>query len=240
MKKTTILLGLTFASLTSFAQLGGLTDKLKSAELPTQNATGGLSQEEIGKGLKEALEKGVEKGVEQVSKPDGYLKDPEIKIPIPPEAQTVESKLRAVGQGQLVDDAIESMNRAAEDAASEAKAIFIAAIKGMTIQDAMNLLNGGDDAATQYLNKTTRGELTNRFEPIIKASLDKVGATKHWNTMISAYNKLPFVKKMNPDLEKYVTEKAIDGLFVQVAKEEKEIRNNPGARTTELLKKVFD
>lgn len=224
------------------AQFGGIKKQIQKIDSPSsiKEGTSSLSEEEVGKGLKEALEKGVEKGVEQVAKPDGYFKDPEIKIPLPNEAQTIESKLRAAGQDKLVDDAIESMNRAAEDAASEAKPIFMAAIKGMTIEDAMKILKGEDNAATKYLDKSTRDELTAKFEPIIRASLDKVGATKHWNTMISAYNKLPFVSKMNPDLEKYVTEKAIDGLFVQIAKEEKEIREDPAARTSDLLKKVFE
>lgn len=199
----------------------------------------GLSEDEIGAGLKEALTQGVNKGVAQLSKTDGYFKDPQIKIPMPNEAKKVEDKLRKLGQGEKVDEAILSMNRAAEDAASEAKDLFVAAIKAMTITDATNILKGNDDAATQYLRKTTGNQLSERFRPIIKVSLDKVGATKHWNTVFSTYNKIPFVDKINPDLEEYVTEKAITGLFIQVAKEELQIRKNPAARTTDLLKKVF-
>ena len=211
-------------------------NKASSVGLPS---TGGFSQEEVGKGLKEALSKGVDKGVTQLHKKDGYLKDPQIKIPMPAEARKVEDKLRSLGQGKKVDAAIESMNRAAEDAAEGAKDIFVAAIKGMTITDAMSILKGDNSAATKYLNKATRAELTQKFEPVIKVSLDKVGATKHWKKVFGTYNKLPFVSKINPNLEQYVTEKALNGLFVQVAKEELQIRKNPLARTSDLLKKIF-
>lgn len=211
-------------------------NKIKKTGLPGADK---LTEEEVGMGLKEALNQGVDKGVTQLHKKDGYFKDPQIKIPMPAEAKSVEEKLRKLGQGKKVDEAIESMNRAAEDAAEGAKDIFVASIKAMTVKDAMNILKGEDDAATQYLNKSTRGELAARFQPVIKASLDKVGATKHWKTVFSSYNKIPMVKKVNPDLEKYVTDKALDGLFIQVAKEELNIRKNPGARATDLLKKVF-
>ena len=197
-----------------------------------------LTEEEVGRALKEALTIGIEKGVDRVSKVDGYFKDPEIKIIMPDEAKAVEEKLRMLGQDKLVDDAIESINRAAEDAATAAKDIFIVAIKELTLQDVMNILNGEDNAATRYLEDHTRNELVEKFKPIIKASLEKVGATKHWNTVFSYYNKLPFVKKVNPDLEDYTTNKAIDGLFVQIEKEEMEIRKDPAARVTEILKKV--
>ncbi len=198
-----------------------------------------LSEEEVGKGLKEALNKGVEKGVAQLSKADGYFKDAEIKIPMPEKAKNVEERLRKLGQGKKVDDAILSMNRAAEDAANAAKPLFVAAIKNMSITDAMSILKGEKNAATEYLKKSTSAALTEKFQPIIKVSLDKVGATKHWETVFVTYNKLPMVEKVNPNLEEYVTEKAIYGLFVQVAKEELQIRENPAARVTDLLKKVF-
>lgn len=201
--------------------------------------SGKLTEDEVGRGLKEALSQGVEKGVMQLSQVDGYLKDELIKIAMPEEAQAVEQKLRQLGQDRLVDEAIESMNRAAEDAADGAKDIFLDAIRAMTIQDAMNILKGEDDAATQYLSRTTRMQLTERFRPVIKTSLDKVDATKHWNTVFGTYNKIPLVKKVNPDLEEYVTEKALDGLFVKIAAEELKIRQDPAARATDLLKKVF-
>jgi nitrogen regulatory protein PII len=199
----------------------------------------GVTEDEVAAGLKEAITRGVTVGVDKLSKADGYFKDLEIKIPLPKEAKDVETTLRQMGQDEKVDQAIESLNRAAEDAANGAKDIFVTAIKNMTLTDAMGILNGRDDAATQYLNKTTRSALVTKFEPVIKTSLDKVGATKHWNAVFTTYNKIPFVKKVNPDLSEYVTNKAIDGLFVQIAKQELEIRKNPAARVTELLKKVF-
>ena len=215
--------------------------KIKDAadDVLEETNTSGLTEEEVAKGLKEALTIGIEKGVDRVSKVDGYFKDPEIKIPMPNEAKQVEEKLRMLGQDKMVDDAIESMNRAAEDAASEAKTIFVNAIKELTLHDVMNILNGEENAATVYLENHTRSQLVDKFKPIIKASLDKVGATKHWNSVFTYYNKLPFVKDVNPDLDDYVTNKAIDGLFVQIAKEEKQIRKDPAARVTDLLKKVF-
>lgn len=199
----------------------------------------GFTEEEAGKALKEALTIGIKKGVEQLSKPDGYFKDPEIKIPMPKEAKSVEEKLRKLGQDKAVDDAIKAMNRAAEDAANGAKDIFVTAIKELTLKDVLNIVNGENDAASRYLEEHTRNLLVEKFKPVIKVSLEKVNATKYWNTVFSKYNKLPFVKKVNPDLEDYVTNKAIDGLFVQIAKEELEIRKNPVARVTDLLKKVF-
>lgn len=229
---------LTFLVSTSIGQF----DKLKKSvgeKVKSTNPSSALSEEEVGKGLKEALTKGVEKGVDQLSKPDGFYKDLSIKIPLPEEANKVESKLRSIGQGKKVDETIESINRAAEDATTAAKDIFVEAIKGMSIEDAMSILKGEDDAATRFLEKSTRANLIVKFEPIIKASLDKVGATKNWNTIFTTYNKLPLVQKVNPDLVEYATGKAIDGLFLQIAKEELQIREDPAARVTDLLKKVF-
>lgn len=238
MKKIVVItLGIFVSNLTIAQTFGKIKDKVN--ETVGTSSSSSLSEGEITSGLKEALNKGIEKGVTQLSKPDGYFKDPQIKIPLPEEAKTVETKLRQLGQGQKVDDAIESINRAAEDAVMAAKDIFIDAIKSMDVKDAMGLLKGNDDAATRFLESSTRAQLVEKFKPIIKASLEKVGATKHWNTLFTTYNKLPMVTKVNPDLEEYATNKAIDGLFVQIAKEELEIRKNPGARVTDLLKKVF-
>ncbi len=227
-----------FALLIAGASMAQFPSKLK-AKLPTTLSKSSLSEEQIGKGLKEALTKGVEKGVDRVSKPDGFFKDQAIKVLMPPSAKKVEDKLRAVGQGKKVDAAIESFNRAAEDASIQAKDIFMQVITSMTLTDVKNILSGKDDAATNFLREKTKQELYNKFEPIIQSSLNKVGATKHWETVMGSYNKLPFVKKVNPNLKEYVTNKAIEGLFVQIAKEEKAIRNNPKSRTTDLLKKVF-
>lgn len=223
-----------FATSAAFAQL----DQLKKAA-KSLSSGGKLSSEEIANGLKEALTNGISKGSDLVSKVDGYYKNPEIKIPFPPEAKNAESKLRSIGMGQEVDNFILSLNRAAEDAAKEAKPIFVSAIKSMTIQDASSILKGKDDEATRYLKKTTSRPLKEKFMPIVKASLEKVNATKYYADLVKAYNKIPLVQKMNPDLDDYATDKAIEGLFVMIAKEEKNIRENPGARTSELLKKVF-
>jgi hypothetical protein len=228
----------------SLISIQGNAQFLKDLKKVTKNvieetSKTGFTEEEAGKALKEALTIGIKKGVEQLSKPDGYFKDPEIKIPMPKEAKSVEDKLRTLGQDKAVDNAIESMNRAAEDAANGAKDIFIAVIKELTLKDVLNIVNGENDAATRFLEDHTRTLLVEKFKPVIKVSLEKVNATKYWNAVFSSYNKLPFVKKVNPDLEDYVTNKAIDGLFVQIAKEELEIRKNPGARVTDLLKKVF-
>lgn len=200
---------------------------------------GSLSTEEIGEGLKEALTNGVSKGSDLVSQVNGYFGNAEIKIPFPPEVKQVETKLRQIGMGSEVDKFIESLNRGAEDAAKEAKPIFVSAIKQMTIQDAWDILKGEDDAATKYLSRTTSPLLTEKFKPVIQNSLNKVNATKYYSDLVNTYNKIPLVKKVNPNLDDYATEKAIQGLFVMIAKEEKNIRANPGARTSELLKKVF-
>ena len=148
-------------------------------------------------------------------------------------------EVRQIGLGGEVDKFILTLNRGAEDAAREAKPIFIDAIKSMTIQDAWSILRGEDDAATQYLRRTTGERLAEKFKPVIKASLDKVNATRYYSDIVTTYNRIPLVEKVNPDLDDYATNKAIDGLFVMIAKEEKRIREDPVARTTELLKKVF-
>ena len=198
-----------------------------------------LTQSEIVSGLKEALTIGIKKGANKVAVTDGYYKNLKIKIPFPPEVQKVEKKLRELGLGKQVDKAILSLNRAAEDAAIEAKPIFVDAIKQMTISDAMGILRGSDDAATKYLKRTTSNKLRAKFKPKIDQSLNKVNATKYWSDVVNIYNKIPFIEKVNPDLGLYVTNKALDGLFIMIAIEEKKIRDNPVARVTELLKRVF-
>ncbi len=198
-----------------------------------------VTTEEVAQGLKEALTNGVSKGSDLVSQIDGYFKNPEIKIPFPPEVKQVESRLRQIGLGNEVDNFVLTLNRGAEDAAKEAKPIFIEAVKQMTIQDAWSILRGESDAATQYLKRTTSTLLQEKFKPVIQNSLNKVNATKYYKDLVTSYNKIPLVQKVNPDLDQYATEKAIEGLFVMIAKEEKNIRANPLARTTELLKKVF-
>jgi hypothetical protein len=204
------------------------------------NATGGFSQDEAGRAIKEALTKGITHGVDLVSVTDGYFKNPSIKIPFPSEAQQVESALRTAGMGSQVDQAVESFNHAAENAAKAATAIFINAIKQMTLNDAISLVNNKQqDAATQFLKRTTTDQLVAAFKPSIKDALDKVNATKYWSDIMGTYNRIPFHSQVNTDLPDYVTRKAIDGLFYMVAQEEAKIRKDPMAQTSDLLKKVF-
>ncbi|HEY4149784.1 MAG TPA: DUF4197 domain-containing protein [Chitinophagaceae bacterium] len=219
-----------------FAQ-GGLLGKVKSAV----SSKGGspLSTDEIVSGLKEALNVGTNNSTSKLSAADGFFKDAAVKVLMPPEAQNVEKTLRSAGFGQMVDDAILSMNRAAEDASKSAAPIFIDAIKNMSVSDALGILKGTDTAATAYLRKTTNAQLTAAFKPIIESSLQKTGATKYWSAVFDKYNKMPFVKKVNTDLPSYATEKALYGIFYYVAQEEAKIRNNPAARVSDILKKVF-
>jgi hypothetical protein len=212
---------------------------LKNAKKLINSKNNGLTEKDAADGIKEALVNGTGESVKQVSVLNGYWGNPEIKIPFPAEAKEMESKLRTIGMGKKVDEFNESMNRAAEKAASEAKPIFLTAIKEMTVRDAVNIVKGTDNAATMYLKNNTSPQLIDKFQPIIKTSLDNVNATRYWSDLITIYNKIPMVKKMNPDLPQYVTQKAIDGLFIMIAKEELKIRKDPVARTSELLKKVF-
>ena len=199
-----------------------------------------ITEDEAATALRDALNNGINNSVEIVSKVDGYLQNPEIKLPFPPDAKKIEDRLRSLGLNKLVDDAILFINRAAEDAATEAKPIIIQAIKNMTVKDAINIVKGKEDEGTNYLKKNTFDSLYKKFIPPIEISLEKVNATKHWSTVINRYNKIPLVQKVNPDLDDYVTRKALDGLFIMIAKEEKKIREKPLARVTETLKKVFD
>lgn len=223
--------------ITSTSVNGQFLDKAK--KFINEKSSGSFSEDEAGNAIKQALNKGVQKGVDLLSQEDGYYGNPKIKIPFPEGAKEIESKLRAMGMGDKIDEVVLSLNRAAEDAAIKAKDIFIAAIKNMTMKDAVNIVKGDDDAATQYLKVNTSEELSIQFKPIIKESLEKVDATKYWKDVTTIYNKIPFVKKVNSDLAQYATDKAIDGVFIKIAEEEKEIRENPAARTTELLKKVY-
>lgn len=195
---------------------------------------------EIALGLKQALEVGTNASTERLNAKDGFLGNLAIKILFPPEAKKAENTLRSLGLNQLCDNLITSLNRAAENAAAEAKPIFISAIKQMTIADATNILLGKqNDAATQYFKRVTNAQLKEKFRPVIQSSLGKVGATKYWGDVVSRYNQLPLVTDINPDLTAYVTQKAIEGLFVQIAQEELNIRQNFSARSTSLLQKVF-
>ena len=236
MNKSKLLLTVIFIQIITF---GTHAQFLEDAMKIIDQGKGGLTEKDATDGIKEALVKGTGESVALVSKLNGYFSNPEIKIPFPENARTIESNLRAIGLGSKVDEVILSLNRAAEDAAKSAQSIFDSAITGLNISDALKIVRGNNNAATQYLAETTTPELKAKFSPVIKASLDKVDATRLWAELITAYNQIPFITRQNPDLTGYVTDKAISGLFTMIAKEELKIRQNPAARTTELLKKVF-
>lgn len=200
----------------------------------------GPSQAEVANGIKAALEVGIEAGTQRLGLKDGFLLNPSVKILFPPEAVKAESTLRGLGMNQLCDNFIVTLNGAAETAVKEAKPIFVQAIKEMSVEDATAiLLSKADNAGTRYFKDQTSQRLQDRFKPVIQASLDKAGATKHWTNIVTTYNKIPLVKKMNTDLAAYATSKAIDGLFIEVSREELKIRKNAQARTSPLLQKVF-
>lgn len=201
--------------------------------------SGALTNADIGNGLKQALELGIGKGSDRLSALDGYYKS-QYKILLPEEARKVTEKLKVIpGFDKVEEIMLEKINRGAEDAAKKAKPIFVSAIKAMTFDDAMNILMGNDNAATNFLNNATRTQLYSEFSPVINNSLDKFEANKYWADVVGKYNSLPFVDKVNPDLGDYVTNQALNGLFGMVEKEELNIRTNVSARTTDLLKKVF-
>ena len=206
--------------------------------LDSATGTNGLSNDDIVMGLKEALRVGTDTATKKVSLLNGFLGDAAIKILMPPEAQKVEKTLRDVGFGSLVDKSIVSMNRAAEDASKYVGNIFWNSIKQMTISDAIGILRGGDFAATDYLKRTTTTELTTAFRPVIERSLKNVNATKYWSDVFSVYNRFSNTP-VNTDLAGYVTERALAGLFYHVGLQEQQIRRDPIARVTDILKKVF-
>jgi hypothetical protein len=198
----------------------------------------GLSNDDIISGLKEALRVGTDSSAKKLGSADGFFKDAAIKILMPEEAKKVEQSLRNVGMGKVVDKAILSMNRAAEDAAGGIGNIFWNSIKNMNVTDGLTILKGGDFAATEYLKKTTTAELTEKFRPVIEASLIKVDATKYWKEVFSKYNMFS-ATPVNTDLTAYVTENALKGLFYNISLEEQKIRKDPAAQVNDLLKKVF-
>jgi hypothetical protein len=190
-------------------------------------------------GIKEALSQGTNRSTSQLSAVNGFFSNAAVKILFPPQAQKAEHTLRGLGLNKQCDDVILSLNRAAEDATAQAEPIFLDAIRHMTVDDATSILLGPQDAATQYFRRTTSTELYAKFKPIIQASLNKVGATKYYGDVAKTYNKLPFVSHINPDIADYATQKAIDGIFIEIAIEELNIRKNLNARSTPLMRKVF-
>lgn len=210
------------------------------SQLPKLPGGNGVTEAEAGQGIKEALGQGLTRAVGFLNKTDGFFGNEFYKMLLPPDAQKVEATMRRIGLGKTVDKAILQINRGAEDAVGYATPIFVNAIKQMTIADAINIIRGPKDGATNYFKQKTTEALVQAFTPVVKSSLDKVEATKYYGDLITSYNKFPTTRnKINPDLTSYVVGKAVDALFDQIAKEEMEIRANPVKRTTEILKKVF-
>lgn len=215
-------------------------EKLSSTTSSTSSTSGiSLSNTDISAALKEALNKGVSEQVTKLTAVDGFFKNEAVKILLPDELKKVDATLRKMGMSSLADEGIKSLNRAAEEAVKEATPIFTNAITSMSITDAKNILLGEENAATTYLENTTTTDLYSKFNPVVKESLGKVGADAIWSKIITKYNSLPMVTKVNPDLNDYVTQKALSGVFTMIAVEEKDIRSNIDSRTTELLQKVF-
>ncbi|UJH92599.1 DUF4197 domain-containing protein [Antarcticibacterium sp. 1MA-6-2] len=199
----------------------------------------GISNTEIASGLKQALNFGIEKEVAKLTEEGGFFRNELVRITLPPELQKVDKTLRDLGLNSLADEGLKVLNRAAEDAVKEATPIFVNAVQEMTFTDARNILLGNNTAATTYLNQKTATPLYSKFNPVIQTSLDRVGATQVWTNIIDKYNSLPLTSKVNPDLADYVTQEALKGVYTMIAIEEQEIRTDLGARTTQLLQRVF-
>lgn len=226
---------LLFIIIFQFVSCGELQQVVNQLPQGTQ----GLSNLDIANGLREALDMGIDKQVSKLTQTDGFFKNELVKILLPEELQKVDKTLRDIGLGNLADEGLKVLNRAAEDAVSEATPIFVDAVKGINFNDARNILMGNDTAATQYLEERTQTALYAKFSPVIEDSFKKVGADKIWNNLINKYNSIPLTNNVNPDLTDYVTQEALKGVYTMIAVEEKEIRTKVSSRTTELLRKVF-
>lgn len=239
----TLLFTLLLISAPSQADWGKLLDDVSETGKNLLNKSGSqdsLGQDKLIAGLKEALSVGSERAISTVGQSGGYLNNPEIRIPLPPRVQQASDLMRKIGLSKMADDFEQSINRAAEKAAPQAQAIMVDAIKNMSIDDAKQILNGENDAATRYFENKTSPQLTKLFEPVIDSSLQEVGATRYYNQLDDKVSAVPMVgQKMNVDLTDYVTQQALKGLFVTLATEEQKIRENPAARTSELLQQVF-
>ncbi|MDG1728530.1 MAG: DUF4197 domain-containing protein [Algibacter sp.] len=218
-------------NMTSCAELQQVVNQLPQG--------GVLGNAEIASGLRQALDFGIDKQVTKLTEEDGFFKNELVKILLPEELRKVDKALRDIGLNKLADEGLKVLNRAAEDAVKEATPIFIEAVKGITFDDAKNILLGNNDAATQYLTSKTQEALYAKFNPVIKNSFSKVGADEIWNNVINKYNSIPFTNNVNPDLTDYVTGEALKGVYTMIAVEEKEIRTKISSRSTDLLRKVF-
>ena len=232
---------LTFSSCAELQQIANQAQQERSTSSTNTSASTTVTTSEANSAIKQALSNGLNNSIKSLSAKDGFLGNAAVKVLMPPEVQKVESTLRSIGMGKVCDQFITSMNRAAENAVKEAAPVFVNALSGMTVQDAINiLLSSRQDAATTFFKNNTSVELTTRFLPIVQSALGKNNVNTYWNQLATAYNNLPVQGKVESDLDSYVTQKAIDGLFFKIADEEKKIRNNlPGSRTTAGLQKVF-
>ena len=237
--KIIVLAVVSFFGVSAHAQFGKVISKGKELTGTSSGASTGLTKDEVVSGLKEALTRGAETSAKAASVVDGFNGNSLIHIPWPAEAQTMKEKLIKLGMQKKVDEFELSVNRAAEEAAKEAYPVFVSAVKEMSVADGFAILNGGDTAATHYLRQTTTAPLRLKFSPIVKAAMEKTQVTAYWAPLANTYNKIPGVTKQNPDLEAYVTGKAIDGLMVLIAQQEAKIRQDPAAQVSDLLKKVF-
>ena len=208
-------------------------------QIASQYPQVGVSNTEIASGLRQALDMGIEKQVSKLTKENGFYNNELVRITLPSELQKVDKTLRDVGLDALADEGLKVLNRAAEEAVKEATPIFVNAVKEISFNDARNILLGQNNAATLYLTNKTEKPLYNKFNPVVTNSLEKVGATRVWNNIITRYNNLPLTNKVNPDLADYVTNRALDGVYTMIAVEEKEIREKVAARSTQLLQRVF-
>lgn len=230
------LLLLTAAVLFTNLEAQSILDKAKKTISGDKSS---VTEAEAGGGVKEALNNGISSAVSFLNKPDAFFKNDLYKVLLPPDAKKMEKTLRDIGMGKMVDDAIEAINRGAEDAVGFATPIFVDAIKQMTVTDALKLVTGGKNSITEFFKAKTSAKLKEAFMPVINKSLEKTNATKYYGDAVARYNKVPLVKKMNPDLADHVAEKTLFALFDRIGVEEANIRSNPAARTTDLLKKVF-
>ena len=230
-----ILLILLAVNLTVISNAQSILDKAKKTFSKSSNVT----EEEAGFGVKEALNNGITSAVSFLNKPDAFFKSELYKVLLPPDAKKMEKTLRDIGMGKMADDAIEAINRGAEDAVGYATPIFVDAIKQMTVTDALKLVTGGKNSITEFFREKTSAKLKAAFMPVINQSLEKTNATKYYGDAVNRYNKVPFAKKMNPDLSDYVADRTLFALFDRIGVEEANIRSNPAARTSDLLKKVF-
>lgn len=227
------------SGLSTAQTLGKIVSKGKEITNTSGKSSGSLTNEEVVSGLREALTNGAKTAAGSAGVMDGFYKNPKIFIPWPPEAASMKDKLVKLGMQKQVTEFEESVNRAAEEAAKSAYDVFAAAITDMSVGDGFAILNGSDTAATHYLREKTTASLTEKFTPIVKAAMEKVRVTEYWNPLATAYNRIPGVTKQNPDLEAYVTARAIDGLMLLISEQETKIRKDPAAQVTALLQKVF-